>query len=37
MVFIARKESAKADYGSIQKSVKDALRKSGILKPELPV
>jgi ribonuclease P protein component len=36
MVFIARKESAKADYESIQKSVKDALRKSGILKPELP-
>ena len=36
MVFIARKEAAKADYKLIQKSVKDTLKRSGILKNELP-
>ncbi|MFL2639840.1 MAG: ribonuclease P protein component [Dehalococcoidia bacterium] len=37
MVFIARKETAKADYKLIQKSVKDTLKRSGILKKELPI
>ena len=37
MVFIARKETAKADYKLIQKSAKDTLKRSGILKKELPI
>jgi ribonuclease P protein component len=37
MVFIARKETAKADYKLIQESVKDTLKRSGILKNELPI
>jgi hypothetical protein len=37
MVFIAKKETAKADYKLIQKSVKDTLKRSGILKNELPI